>query len=184
MVHATRGALFRVVDLVEEEYKTTSFEFKNASWIIMSPKDRLEKVQGHLLAGGSTVQNISGAAAVLKALQAAGITHLFVNLGSDHPAFIAEFVSRDRHAGLQIFTSPNEMNALSAASGFAQITGRPAAVLVHVECGTQGLAGAVHNVSKGRIPALILAGTVPATMEGELAGSRNEYVLYKCCFRC
>jgi acetolactate synthase I/II/III large subunit len=90
------------------------------------------------------------------------------------PAFIAAFTS-EQHSKLQIFTSPNdEMNTLSAASGFAQITGRPAAVLVHVECGTQGLGAAVHNISRGRIPTLILAGTSPVTMEGEELGRRNE----------
>ncbi|KAF4983833.1 hypothetical protein FZEAL_839 [Fusarium zealandicum] len=119
-------------------------------------------------------ERTSGAAAILFALESAGITHLFVNLGSDHPAFLAAFASKKHN--LKIFTSPNEMNALSAASGFAQISGKPAGVLVHVECGTQGLAGAVHNVSKGRIPVIILAGTVPVTMEGEVLGSRNEYI--------
>ncbi|KAI0376732.1 acetolactate synthase [Hypomontagnella monticulosa] len=118
---------------------------------------------------------LTGAAAILHALKSAGISHLFVNLGSDHPAFLSEFASQS-HKELHILTSPNEMNALSAASGFAQITGRPAAVLVHVECGTQGLAGAIHNVSKGRIPVMILAGTVPVTMAGEIPGSRNEYI--------
>ncbi|KAI1372854.1 acetolactate synthase [Hypoxylon crocopeplum] len=118
---------------------------------------------------------LTGAAAILHALKSAGISHLFVNLGSDHPAFLSEFASRTNQE-LQILTSPNEMNALSAASGFAQITGRPAAVLVHVECGTQGLAGAIHNVSKGRVPVVILAGTVPVTMAGEVPGSRNEYI--------
>jgi len=116
---------------------------------------------------------VTGAAAILYALESAGITHLFVNLGSDHPAFLLAFASK-QFSKIQVFTSPNEMNALSAASGFAQVTGKPAAVLVHVECGTQGLAGAIHNVSKGRIPVMILAGTVPITMEGELMGSRNE----------
>lgn len=119
-------------------------------------------------------ERITGAAAILYALEAAGVTHLFVNLGSDHPAFLAAFASK-QFSKLQIYTSPNEMNALSAASGFAQITGRPAAVLVHVECGTQGLGAAVHNISKGRIPTLIFAGTSPVTMEGEEIGSRNEY---------
>ncbi|KAF5012654.1 hypothetical protein FDECE_1285 [Fusarium decemcellulare] len=121
-----------------------------------------------------SAQRISGAAAILYALEAAGITHLFVNLGSDHPAFLAAFASKEHN--INIYTSPNEMNALSAASGFAQITGKPAGVLVHVECGTQGLAGAIHNVSKGRIPVIIMAGTVPVTMEGEMVGSRNEYI--------
>lgn len=116
---------------------------------------------------------ITGAAAILHALETAGITQLFVNLGSDHPAFIAAFAGQ-QHKGLRIITSPNEMNALSAASGFAQITGKPAAVLVHVECGTQGLGAAVHNISKGRIPVFIFAGTSPITMEGEEVGSRNE----------
>lgn len=121
------------------------------------------------------VSTMTGAAVIVNALEDAGITHLFVNLGSDHPAFLSAFASRPQ-SRLKVHTSPNEMNALSAASGFAQVTGKPAAVLVHVECGTQGLAGAVHNVSKGRIPVVILAGTVPVTQEGELRGSRNEYI--------
>lgn len=118
-------------------------------------------------------RRITGASAILHALSAAGVTHLFVNLGSDHPAFLAALAAK-QHPNLQVYTSPHEMNALSAASGFAQITGRPAAVLVHVECGTQGLGAAVHNISKGRIPAFIVAGTSPVTMEGEEVGSRNE----------
>lgn len=120
-----------------------------------------------------TEESTTGASAILGALEDAGVTHIFVNLGSDHPAFIAAFASK-KHARLRIVTSPNEMNALSAASGFAQVTGRPAAVLIHVECGTQGLGAAVHNISKGRIPAFIFAGTSPITMEGEEVGSRNE----------
>jgi acetolactate synthase-1/2/3 large subunit len=119
-------------------------------------------------------KEMTTAAIILDTLVQAGITHLFVNLGSDHPAFLKAF----KQSPLNVITCPNEMNALSAASGFAQISSGQlmAAVLVHVECGTQALAGAVHNVSKGRIPVLIMAGTVPITMDGELVGSRNEYI--------
>src|SRR6185295_13530635 len=49
-------------------------------------------------------------------------------------------------------------------------------VLIHVDCGTQALAGAIHNVAKCRIPVLILAGASPYTQEGELPGSRNEFI--------
>ena len=49
-------------------------------------------------------------------------------------------------------------------------------MLVHVECGTQALAGAVHNAAKGRAPVLIVAGASPYTQEGELRGSRNEFI--------
>jgi len=68
------------------------------------------------------------------------------------------------------------MVALAAAQGFAQITGRAQAVLVHVDCGTQSLAGAVHNAARSRTPVLIFAGQSPLTQNGELRGSRNEFI--------
>ena len=76
----------------------------------------------------------------LHTLAQVGIDHVFVNWGSDHPAMLEE-LERQRatygdHA-LKIVTSPNEMVALSAAHGYAQVTGRPAAVIVHVDLGTQ-----------------------------------------------
>ena len=72
--------------------------------------------------------------------RAAGITHAFVNWGSDHTALLEE-LERQRLADVQtlikILVVPNEMVALSAAQGYAQITGQPAAVFVHVDVGTQ-----------------------------------------------
>jgi acetolactate synthase-1/2/3 large subunit len=116
--------------------------------------------------------------AFLDALTEAGITHVFANWGSDHPALI-EAIAEARANGREIpaiITCPNEMVALSAAHGFAQVSGRPQAVMVHVECGTQALAGAVHNADKGRVPVLIFAGASPYTQNGELPGSRNEFI--------
>jgi acetolactate synthase-1/2/3 large subunit len=49
-------------------------------------------------------------------------------------------------------------------------------VFVHVETGTLALAGGIHNAAKGRIPVLIFAGTSPFTQEGEMRGSRNEFI--------
>ena len=89
-------------------------------------------------------------AAFLEALNEAGVSHIFANFGSDHPA-ILERLAEAAHQGQpmpQVVTCPNEMVGLSAAQGFAQATGRAQAVLVHVECGTQSLAGAVHNAAK------------------------------------
>ncbi|KAH8114988.1 thiamine diphosphate-binding protein [Phellopilus nigrolimitatus] len=117
----------------------------------------------------------------LKTLAECGITHAFVNWGSDHPAFLEE-LERQRVASgkteLEIITCPNEMVALSAAQGYAQVRGHPAAVLVHVDVGTQALAGAVHNVDRCRVPVLIYAGASPFTLEGELKGSRNEWIMW------
>jgi acetolactate synthase-1/2/3 large subunit len=120
----------------------------------------------------------TASAAFLEALHEAGVAFLFANLGSDHPGLVealAEARERGRPAP-RLLTCPNEMVALSAAHGYAQVTGRAQAVLVHVECGTQALAGAVHNAARGRVPVLIFAGTSPFTQHGELRGSRNEFI--------
>ncbi|SCV73364.1 BQ2448_7290 [Microbotryum intermedium] len=110
----------------------------------------------------------------------AGITHCFVNLGSDHPSLLEAFIQRtkDGAKSVKIVTCPNEMVALSCAQGYAQVCGKPAAVIVHVDCGTQALAGAVHNVCACRTPVLIYAGASPFSQEGEHAGSRNEFIHY------
>lgn len=62
------------------------------------------------------------------------------------------------------------------ADGFARVTGKPQCVIVHVDVGTQCLGAAVHNASIARVPVLIFAGLSPYTLEGELRGSRTEYI--------
>lgn len=68
------------------------------------------------------------------------------------------------------------MVGLSMADGYARLTGKPQCVIVHVDVGTQGLGAAVHNASCGRAPVLIVAGLSPFTIEGEMRGSRTEYI--------
>ena len=116
--------------------------------------------------------------ALLESLTEAGVSYIFANFGSDHPALIEALAEARAHGKTvpAVITCPNEMVALSCAHGYAQITGRAQAVVVHVECGTQSLGGAVHNAAKGRIPVFIFAGMSPFTQEGELKGSRNEFI--------
>ncbi len=68
------------------------------------------------------------------------------------------------------------MVALSMADGYARLTSKPQCVIVHVDVGTQGLGAAVHNASCGRAPVLVFAGLSPFTQEGEMRGSRTEYI--------
>ncbi|KAK7689976.1 hypothetical protein QCA50_006616 [Cerrena zonata] len=125
---------------------------------------------------------ITTATVILKTLYQAGITHVFVNWGNDHPSFLEELEKQRVENGgkteLEIVTSPNEMVALSAAQGYAQVTGNPAAVIVHVDVGTQALAAAVHNVDRSRTPVLIFAGASPFSGQGELKGSKNEWPMW------
>ncbi|NKJ45061.1 MULTISPECIES: thiamine pyrophosphate-requiring protein [unclassified Novosphingobium] len=116
--------------------------------------------------------------AFLDALIEHGVSYIFANLGSDHPALV-EAIAEARAAGRRIpdvVTCPNEMVGMSAAHGFWQASGVAQAVVVHVECGTQALAGAVHNAAKGHAPMLIFAGASPFTQHGEMKGSRNEFI--------
>src|SRR6516225_12063636 len=118
--------------------------------------------------------------AMLEAMREAGVRYLFANLGSDHTGIVETYAQARRDgcadALPELVICPHEFVALSAAQGYAQVSGEAQAVLVHVDCGTQNLGGAVHNAARGRVPVLILAGLSPMTAYGELPGSRNEFI--------
>ncbi|KAI0486737.1 thiamine pyrophosphate enzyme [Xylaria cf. heliscus] len=117
--------------------------------------------------------------ALFEGLWEAGITTCFVNVGSDHPSVIEAIVKgkRERPGNWpRMITCPSEVIAISMADGYARVTGRPQAVLVHVDVGTQALGQGVHNASVGRVPVFIFAGLCPYTESGELLGSRTEYM--------
>ncbi|XP_014561735.1 hypothetical protein COCVIDRAFT_33328 [Bipolaris victoriae FI3] len=113
------------------------------------------------------------------ALIEAGVKNCFVNLGSDHPSILEAIVKGqvelpDKFP--KIITCPNEMVALSMADGYARLSGEAQCVIVHVDVGTLALAAAVHNAAMGRAPVLIFAGLSPYTIEGEVLGSRTEFI--------
>lgn len=118
--------------------------------------------------------------ALLAAMREAGVRYLFANLGSEHTGIVEAYARARRDGNLgelpELVICPHEFVALSAAQGYAQVTGRAQAVLVHVDCGTQNLGGAMHNAARGRVPVLILAGLSPVTQQGELPGARNEFI--------
>ncbi|HEY4136587.1 MAG TPA: thiamine pyrophosphate-requiring protein [Alphaproteobacteria bacterium] len=125
-------------------------------------------------------ERYSASDALLAVLEKMGVTHIFGNLGSDH-AGIIESIVRSASQGRQPFQlvlCPHEAVALTAAHGYAQVTGRPQAVFVHVDVGTLNMGGAITNAFHGRIPVFIFAGLTPYTLEGELPGSRNRAATY------
>lgn len=121
----------------------------------------------------------SAAENFFEALSEAGITHCFVNLGSDHPAMLEAMIKARQENNLNfpnIITCPSELVALSAALGYAQATGVPQCVIVHVDCGTLAMGQSIHNASVSRVPVLCFAGLSPFTQNGELLGSRTEFI--------
>jgi acetolactate synthase-1/2/3 large subunit len=112
------------------------------------------------------------------ALLERGIDHVFCNLGTDHVSIIEE-AARRAAAGLacpRFVLCPHENVAAHMAGGFFLATGRPQAVLVHVDAGTANAAMALHNLSRMRVPVLLMAGRAPYAMRGEQAGGRDNYV--------
>ena len=114
----------------------------------------------------------------LQALNEVGIEYLFCNFGTDHAPLIEE-LARFNANGLQapkVILCPHENVAMHMAGGYAQMTGRGQAVLVHVDAGTANAALGMHNLFRSRIPVLLIAGSAPFTSFGELEGSRDTYV--------
>lgn len=120
----------------------------------------------------------SAAHFLLEGLMDAGMRRLFCNLGTDHVSIIEELAAWKK-AGRdlpEIFLCPHENVAVHMAGGFAAATGNGQAVLVHVDAGTANSAMALHNLFRGRLPVMLIAGQAPYTVRGERIGTRDNYV--------
>jgi acetolactate synthase-1/2/3 large subunit len=114
----------------------------------------------------------------LEGLVESGIEYLFCNLGTDHVSIIEEIARWDQtnRPRPPVITAPHEVVAVHMAGGYAIMTGRGQAVLVHVDAGTANAAMGMHNLCRGRVPVFLMAGRAPFTTRGEMIGSRDTYV--------
>ncbi|HEY8358501.1 MAG TPA: thiamine pyrophosphate-requiring protein [Ramlibacter sp.] len=118
------------------------------------------------------------ASEVIAALVANGVEYLFCNMGTDHAPLIEE-LARRRQAGEpapKTVLCPHENTAVHMAGGYAFATGRPQAVLVHVDAGTANAAMGLHNLARSHLPVLLFAGRAPYSSRSGLMGQRNSYV--------
>jgi len=114
----------------------------------------------------------------LEGLNELGIDCLFCNFGTDYAPLIEE-MARWRAEGRafpKVLLCPHENTAVNMAVGYAMVTGRGQAVLVHVDAGTTNAAVGLHDACRSRVPVLLIAGKAPYTVRGELPGSRDTYV--------
>lgn len=102
-----------------------------------------------------------------------GVEYVFATFGTDHPTLIKGLADEDAPTPI---LAPHEMTAASAAHGYAQATGNPGVVLVHVDVGTANLGASLHNAARTRVPLLIMAGRTPLTTGGDTPGSRSIFV--------
>ncbi len=114
----------------------------------------------------------------IEGLNELGIEHLFCNFGTDHAPMIEAMADREKRGEKvpNVMLCPHENTAAHMAMGYAMVTGRGQAVLVHVDVGTANTANAMHNLFRSRLPVLLMSGKAPYTSSNELVGSRDTYV--------
>lgn len=104
----------------------------------------------------------------LRLLKWRGVDVLYANAGTDFPS-IVEGLARAEQQGLDVpraVVCPHENAAVSMAHGHAAVTGRPQAVMVHVNVGTaNGIAGLI-NAERDNVPILMCAGRTPVHEAG------------------
>jgi acetolactate synthase-1/2/3 large subunit len=115
--------------------------------------------------------------ALLAVLADRGIEYLFGNAGTDFPSIIEGFAraSLEGRRVPQPVTVPHENVAMAMAHGFYLATGRPQAVMVHVNVGTANAICGLINAARENIPILLMAGRTPITEEGR-TGGRSVYI--------
>ena len=116
----------------------------------------------------------STAEAYLELLAARGVEYFFANAGTDFAPLIEAYAKRlaEGHALPRPVTVPHEVPAVAMAHGYAMITGRPQAVMVHVIVGGANALGGIINAARANVPILMTAGRTPLT-EGDLPGARD-----------
>jgi acetolactate synthase I/II/III large subunit len=119
---------------------------------------------------------IEAAAELVTLLADEGVQHLFINPGTD-TAPVQEALSAARSTGAprpQTVLCIHEHVALSAAIGHHFASGRPQAVMVHVDAGTLNLGGSIHNAQRNRVPVVVMAGRAPYTTAAGVRGHRDS----------
>ena len=117
----------------------------------------------------------STAEAYLELLASRGVEYLFANAGTDFAPLIESYAKRDAQgqAAPRPITVPHEVPAVAMAHGYAMVSGRPQAVMVHVIVGAGNAVGGVINAARSNVPMLFSAGRNPITEAGH-SGSRNR----------
>jgi acetolactate synthase I/II/III large subunit len=119
----------------------------------------------------------SVAEAYLALLAERGVEYLFANAGTDFAPLVEAFAKATR-TGTPVpkpVIATHENLALSMAHGYAMVTGRVPAVMVHVSVGTANGVCAAFNAARENVPMLFTAGRSPLTEEG-MAGARDVYI--------
>src|SRR5438445_3079067 len=119
----------------------------------------------------------SVAEAYLELLAARGVEYFFANAGTDFSPIVEANARRFAQGQMlpRPMVVPHEIVAVAMAHGYAMVTGRAQAVMLHVVVGTANGLGSVINAARANVPMLFTAGRTPITEAG-LPGSRDRQI--------
>src|SRR5436190_17612081 len=111
----------------------------------------------------------------LRSLAEHGVDFFFANPGTDFPPIVEAFSrARDTNAKMpRPVLVPHENLAVAMAHGAYLMTGRPQAMMVHVNVGTANTINLLANAARDRVPLLLMAGRSPI-MEAGAFGARSR----------
>ena len=112
----------------------------------------------------------NGAESVLTGLRFHGVDYLFANAGTDFPPIIEALATLSAHEIPQALLIPHENAAIAMAHGHFLVSGKPQAVMVHVNVGLANAAMGVINAASDNIPIIVLSGRTPITESGRPGG--------------
>lgn len=122
-----------------------------------------------------TMTGATVADAYLQLLADRGVDYFFANAGTDFAPIIESFAKAQAldTPVPEPVTVPHENTAVHMAMGYYFITGRPQAVMVHVNVGTANGLNGLLNAKRGQIPVFFTAGRTPTNEEASLPGHRS-----------
>src|SRR6516225_3758876 len=125
-----------------------------------------------------SLQADSVAEAYLTLLAERGVEYLFANAGTDFPPIVEALAKAEASGGKapKPMIAVHENLAVSMAHGYAMVSGKIPAVMVHVSVGTANTICGIANAMRENVPILVTAGRTPLTEEG-LPGARRLYPL-------
>lgn len=115
--------------------------------------------------------------AFLRGLADHGVDYFFCNPGTDFPPIVEAF-ARAKQTNAKVprpMVIPHENLAVAMAHGVYLMTGRPQAVMVHVNVGTANTINNITNMSRERAPVILAAGRTPISEKGAF-GARNRSI--------
>ncbi|PWS37896.1 thiamine pyrophosphate-requiring protein [Falsiroseomonas bella] len=119
----------------------------------------------------------SAAEIFLRQLGASGVEYFFANGGTDFPPIVEAYAALEgsNHRLPRPMTVPHENAAVAMAHGVTMITGKPQAVMVHVNVGTANTVNGLLNANRDHVPVFVLAGRTPYAEKGR-HGARTRNI--------